>query len=49
MQFGNEINSEYDLLDRLRKGDHDAFFVWFPETKITSNPHRCRKLKSVCQ
>ncbi len=46
MSFGKEINSEYDLLDRLRKGDHDAFTQLYEKYSVLLIPTILRLLKS---
>lgn len=46
MQFGKEINSEYDLLDRLRKGDHEAFTQLYEKYSVLLIPTILRLLKS---
>lgn len=46
MNFGKEINSEYDLLDRLRKGDHDAFTQLYEKYSVLLIPTILRLLKS---
>lgn len=46
MQFGKEINSEYDVLDRLRKGDHEAFTQLYEKYSVLLIPTILRLLKS---